>query len=190
MPREKIRRDFVRLSERRREAMTLLEEGVSQAEVAEYFSVSRQTVSRWARLKDECPDGDAWRSRRPGRPGDLTDGQKAAIVKMLADRYVRDYGTDRAVRWTLARVAEMIEAEFGVFYSLVQVRNILINRIGVSEPRFLAFNGFWTKVIRRAYPEFGGSPRVPKLGKPRPNRDIFSRLEASDPFAILMRRLR
>ncbi|WP_416340428.1 helix-turn-helix domain-containing protein, partial [Paraburkholderia sp.] len=72
---KKTRRDFDGLGERRREAMTLLDDGVSQADVAREFGVTRQTVSRWARLKEAYPDDEPWRRRALGRPGGLNDEQ-------------------------------------------------------------------------------------------------------------------
>lgn len=173
MTERRIRRDLDVLSERRRGAMILLDEGMSQADVARELGVSRQTVSRWARLKDEYPDDAAWHSRRLGRPGGLTDKQKEAIVKTLADRYVREFGTEHAVRWTLERVAALMESEFGVSYSLVQVRNILIGLFGDDPPRCRFFSPFWTQVIERAYPELTGRVRLHVPSKYRKDRAVM-----------------
>lgn len=70
--------------------MALLDEGVSQADVARELGVTRQTVSRWARLKEAYPDDDAWRRRRLGRPRGFTDEQKMALARGLVDSYVRE----------------------------------------------------------------------------------------------------
>lgn len=144
--------------------MALLEDGMSQSDVARELSVSRQTVSRWAKLKDEFPDEDAWRRRPLGRPGGMTEDQKAALVRRLVGDYVSTLGwrhrsSRRLVRWTLARVGGLIEAELGLSYSLTQVRRILIDLIGddqwlLSRPRF------WACIIELAYPEYTGRALV------------------------------
>lgn len=154
------KRNFDALCERRREGMRLLDEGVSQADVARQLEVTRQTVSRWATLKKEYPGHDAWRRRRLGRPGGLTGEQKVLLAKRLVDCYVGSFRpisrtNRRPVRWTLARVARLIETEFGTSYSLTQVRNILIGLIGddqwiLSKPRF------WARIIEIGYPEYVG----------------------------------
>lgn len=160
MTKRQIRRDLDVLSERRRDAMILLDEGASQADVAREFGVSRQTVSRWARLKDEYPDDAAWRSRRLGRPGGLSDKHKEAVVKILADSYVHEFGTEYAARWTLSRVAQMMKSEFGASYSLVHVRSILIGLFGDGPRRRRFSSQFWTQVIQKAYPELTGRVRL------------------------------
>jgi len=155
------RRDFDQLSERRRQAMLMLDEGISQADVARELSVSRQTVSRWARLKEEYPDDEPWRRRRLGRPGGLTNEQKINLAKRLIDNYVRGLGPQRGksspkkARWTLARVARIMEAEFGVSYSLTCVRNALISLVG-DDQWLLSRVRFWARLIELVYPEWAG----------------------------------
>ncbi|KGX47786.1 helix-turn-helix domain-containing protein [Burkholderia pseudomallei] len=160
MAERKTRRDFDQLSERRREAMVMLDEGMSQADVARELSVSRQTVSRWARVKDEYADSEPWRRRVLGRPGGLSDGQKLALVERLVDSYLRELGPRRRgspkpVRWTLARVAGLIETEFGVSYSLVHVRNILIGLVG-EDHWPLSNVSFWARLIELTHPKWAG----------------------------------
>lgn len=140
--------------------MGMLDEGMSQADVARELSVSRQTVSRWARVKDEYADSEPWRRRALGRPGGLSDGQKLALVKLLVDSYVRELGprsrsSPKPVRWTLARVAGLIETEFGVTYSLVHVRNILIGLVG-EDHWPLSNVRFWARLVELAHPQWAG----------------------------------
>lgn len=140
--------------------MVMLEQGMSQADVARELSVSRQTVSRWARLNDEYADSEPWRRRALGRPGGLSDGQKLALVKRLVDSYVRELGlkgksSPKPVRWTLFRVACLIETEFGASYSLAHVRNILIGLVGENHWP-LSNLSFWARVIELAYPKWAG----------------------------------
>jgi transposase len=156
----KTRRDFDQLSERRREAMALLDAGVSQADIALELSVSRQTVSRWARVKDEYPDDEPWRRRVLGRPGGLTDDQKMMLARKLVDSYVRELGpkgrsSPRRIRWTLARVAGLMEAEFAVSYSLVHVRNILISLVG-EDHWPLSNVSFWAHLVELVHPQWAG----------------------------------
>ena len=161
MAEKKTRRDFDGLGERRREAMTLLDDGVSQADVARELGVTRQTVSRWAKLKEAYPDDEPWRRRALGRPGGLTDEQKTSLARRLADSCVREFGSRwgirsrKPIRWTLARVARLMEAEFGVSYSLAHVRNILIAMVG-GDHWPLSNVRFWARIIELSYPEWDG----------------------------------
>lgn len=160
MTERRTRRDFDELGERRREAMTQLDEGVSQADVARELDVTRQTVSRWAKLKEAYPDDEPWRRRALGRRGGLTGEQKMALPRLLVDTYVRELGPRRRgspkrVRWTLARVAGLMETEFGVSYSLAHVRNILIAMVG-GDRWPLSNVRFWARAIELVYPEWDG----------------------------------
>ncbi|KGW09425.1 helix-turn-helix family protein [Burkholderia pseudomallei MSHR4303] len=140
--------------------MVMLDEGMSQADVARELSVSRQTVSRWARMKSEYADSESWRRRALGRPGGLSDRQKLALVKRLVDTYVNELGprsrsSPKPARWTLARVAALIETEFGVSYSLVHVRNILIGLVG-EDHWPLSNVRFWARLIELTHPKWVG----------------------------------
>lgn len=140
--------------------MALLGDGMSQADVARELSVSRQTVSRWAQLKDEYVDSEPWRRRALGRPGALTDAQKLLLGRQMVDIYVRELGprgrsSRKTVRWTLARVAGVMKAEFGVSHSLAHVRNILIGLVG-EEHWPLSNLSFWAHLIELTHSEWAG----------------------------------
>lgn len=144
--------------------MALLDEGVSQSDVARELSVTRQTVSRWAKLKATYPDDEPWRKRPMGRPRALTDEQKMEFARLLIDRYVREFGprgrsAPKRVRWTLARVAGLLEDRFGVSYSAAHVRNILIGLVGHND-WLLSRARFWACVVELAYPEYEGKALV------------------------------
>ena len=95
----------------------MLGRGVAQAEVARSLGVGRQTASSWARKLAEDPQ--AWRRKPRGRPGGLDAGQKRRLGKALvAGALAKDFPTEL---WTLARVAKLIEREFAVRYSTVNV---------------------------------------------------------------------
>src|SRR5207244_1782520 len=65
-----VRRDFVGLEQRRREAAELLRQGVHQAEVARRVRAHRQSVSRWAQQLEE---GGLRGLKRAGRAGRRED---------------------------------------------------------------------------------------------------------------------
>lgn len=130
MATKRYKRDFKALEARRRKGMRILARGVVQAEIARQLEVSRQTVSNWAKALAEDPQ--AWRSRRLGRPGGLTDAQRTQLGKaLLAGAVANDFPTEL---WTLARVAKLIERKFGVSYSSVHVWRLLKD-MGFSSQR-------------------------------------------------------
>jgi len=130
MATRRYKRDFKELELRRRKGMRMLSRGVAQAEVARELEVSRQTTSIWAKRLAE--DAQAWRRKPLGRPGGLDATQKRQIGKaLLAGAVVNGFPTEL---WTLARVAKLIEREFGLAYSTVNVWRIL-RELGFSSQR-------------------------------------------------------
>lgn len=130
MATKRYRRDLKELERRRRKGMRMLARGVAQAEVARTLEVSRQTTSGWARKLAEDPQ--AWRRKPLGRPAGLGAAQKKQLGKaLLAGAVANDFPTEL---WTLARVAKLIEREFGVAYSTVNVWRIL-RELGFSSQR-------------------------------------------------------
>jgi transposase len=103
------------LEERRLEAGRLLKEGhLSQSQIAERLGVSRTAVSQWAK---RYRSGGLKRLRQrtvTGRPSKLTPGQKQTLKQRLGKgALTAGFPTDR---WTLERIAALIEQEFGVRY--------------------------------------------------------------------------
>jgi transposase len=130
MATKRYQRDFKELELRRRKGMRMLARGVAQAEVARVLAVSRQTASSWAKKLDE--DAQAWRGKPLGRPAGLDATRKKELGKaLLAGAVASGFATEL---WTLARVAKLIEREFGVAYSTVNVWRIL-REIGFSSQR-------------------------------------------------------
>ena len=114
-------RDPGEMERRRRKGMQMLARGMNQADVARELNVSRQTASNWARKLVEGPH--AWRRRPLGRRSRLTDAQKKKLGRMLmAGAVVNGFPNDE---WTLVRVAQIIEREYGLSYSAVNVWRIL-----------------------------------------------------------------
>lgn len=130
MATKRYRRDFKTLELRRRKGMRMLARGIAQADVARTLEVSRQTASSWARKL--ALDAQAWRRKPLGRPSGLDAAQKKRLGKaLLAGALANDFPTEL---WTLARVAKLIEREFAVTYSTVNVWRIL-REMGFSSQR-------------------------------------------------------
>jgi transposase len=130
MAKVKYKRDFSELEQRRRKGMKLLARGTTQADVARELGVSRQTVSVWARARQADPK--AWRRGQLGRPGGLTDSERARLTKqLLSGAVAAGFPTEL---WTLKRVAELIKREFGRQYSTVHVWRLL-RQLGFSSQR-------------------------------------------------------
>ena len=109
-----VRRDFVRLEQRRRQAAELLRQGVHQAEVARRVGAHRQSVSRWAQQLKEGGVRALKRAGRAGRKAGLRPEDRRHIERGLK-RGPQALGYERGL-WTSARVAHLIENECGVCY--------------------------------------------------------------------------
>lgn len=119
-----IKRDFDALEKRRMEAMRLLEKSdLNQSEVARRLRVCRQTVSRWVEeFKAGGKDG-LKKAGRAGRKAQLTATDRARLEKLLlAGPEKLGYETPL---WTCARVAHLIEQEFGIRYHRGHVWKVL-----------------------------------------------------------------
>jgi putative transposase len=103
------------MEERRLEAARLLREGrLSQAEIARQLGVSRASICRWAATLAQ--DGPRGLQARP-IPGQLPRLDERAWTRLgrLLDRGAMAAGF-ASERWTLERIAALIEREFGVHY--------------------------------------------------------------------------
>jgi transposase len=101
----------------------LKRQGWSRHDIAEALGVSPVSVSRWfARVRDGGPE--ALRAHpSPGRPPKLSSAQKGLIPEFLWHG-AEAYGF-RGEAWTCARVAQVIEEEFGVRYHKDHVGRLL-----------------------------------------------------------------
>jgi transposase len=108
---------------RRFRALHLKRQGWSRHDIAEALGVSPVSVSRWlARARDGGPE--ALRARpAPGAPPKLTATQKGLIPEFLWHG-AEAYGF-RGEVWTCARIAQVIEEEFGVRYHKDHVGRLL-----------------------------------------------------------------
>lgn len=126
MATKRCKRDFKALEARRRRGMQMLLRGVTQAEVARRCGVTRQTAMTWARMLAE--ERQAWR-RRLGRPGVFGPKERARLAKLLTQGAMANgFATEV---WTLARVAALIEREFGHAFSISYVW-MLLREMGFS----------------------------------------------------------
>jgi transposase len=103
------------MEERRLAAATLLREGrLSQAQIARQLGVSRASVSRWAATLAQ--EGRRGLEARPitGRTPRLDERAWSRLGRLL-DRGAVAAGLTTA-RWTLKRIAALIEREFQVHY--------------------------------------------------------------------------
>jgi len=127
---KRYKRDFKELEARRRRGMRMLARGVSQAEVARACEVTRTTAMTWARMRAEDPQ--AWRRRPLGRPGVFDEKDRARLAKLLLQGAMASgFATEL---WTLARVATLIEREFGHAFSISYVWTLLRD-LGFSSQR-------------------------------------------------------
>jgi transposase len=108
---------------RRYRALYLKRRGWIQRDIAEALDVSEVALSGWlARARDGGPEALRARSA-PGRPPRLSPAQKRSIPELLWHG-PEAYGF-RGQVWTCARVARVIEEEFGVRYHKDHVGRLL-----------------------------------------------------------------
>ncbi|HET7522833.1 MAG TPA: IS630 family transposase, partial [Acidimicrobiales bacterium] len=104
-------------------ALYLKRRGWIQRDIAEALDVSEVALSGWlARARDGGPEVLRARSA-PGRPPRLSLAQKRSIPELLGHG-PEAYGF-RGQVWTCARVARVIEEEFGVRYHKDHVGRLL-----------------------------------------------------------------
>jgi transposase len=124
------------MEERRREGGRLLREGkLSKAEIARQLGVSRASVTAWAKVLDEKGMRGLRRKKAQGRASKLSDEQKKKLKRLLKQGAIKaGYLTER---WTLERVGELIEKEFGITYHPKGLGRVL-DKLGFSLQKPLA----------------------------------------------------
>jgi len=114
-------------------AAELFRRGKAQAEVAAALGVSREAASQWYRAWSIGGRQALAGAGRAGRLARLDDDDVARVERALvAGPRANGFATDL---WTLARVAEVIEAITGVRYSQTQTWEVLTKRLGWSRQR-------------------------------------------------------
>ncbi len=102
------------LETRRLLAAKLLQEGKGVREVGRLVGAAPSSVSRWKQKMDEGGLEALKAKPHPGRPARLSREQKKELEQvLLKGPQAAGFATDL---WTLARVAKVIEREFGVRY--------------------------------------------------------------------------
>lgn len=103
--------------------MHLEQQGWYQRDIAAALDVSEETVSRWL-ARAHAGGAEALRARpRPGHPPKLAPAQKRLIPEFLWHG-AEAYGF-RGEVWTCARIARVLEEEFGVRYHKDHVGRLL-----------------------------------------------------------------
>ena len=114
---------------RRRRAMTLLDQGYTQSQVAQRLDVTPAAVCQWVKARRLGGDMALRAKPHPGRPSALKAKQLVRLETQLSRGPTRcGYRTEL---WTLRRVAEVIQKQFGVHYDPSGVWHVL-RRMGWS----------------------------------------------------------
>ena len=118
------------MEERRCEGARLLKAGkLSRTTIAQRLGVSRMAVCQWAKQLAQGGVRALRRRPAPGRPARLTRvDQKALLHKLKRRALAAGFPTDR---WTMRRVRQLIEREFGVRYHVHYI-NRLLAKLGWS----------------------------------------------------------
>ena len=115
---------LIELEQRRRRGARLLGTGVAQAEVARRVGVTRTSVSRWERLRQEGGLEALRRPKRFGRPRRLSDAQCEELIGLLKRGALSaGFGTEL---WTLLRSRTLIEQRFAVKLTEPSVWRLLL----------------------------------------------------------------
>lgn len=102
------------LERRRRKAMELLDSGHSLNEVARRIGCNASSVMRWRNERQQHGDEGLKPKPVPGRPAKLKGSQKKSLVSILLKGAIANgYRTEL---WTTARIAALIELNFGITY--------------------------------------------------------------------------
>lgn len=106
--------------------MQAVADGEARATVATVLGVHPKTVARWVRAARRPGGLDA--RPQPGPTPGLTDADLRTLEGLLA-KGAKAHGWHNEL-WTAARVARLIEQEFGLAYHPEHVREILKRRLG------------------------------------------------------------
>ena len=97
-------------------ALHAIEQGYTEATVADILGIARETVSRWWRAYAE-QGPDALPGERSGRPvgsgRTLNDGQEARLRVLINEHSPQELGIAAPV-WTRGAVAALIRQEYGI----------------------------------------------------------------------------
>jgi transposase len=103
------------LEHRRRLAVHRVLDGLSLEEVADFLGVEARSVRRWMQSFRRHGWAGLAADRPCGRPGKLSRTQEKIVLRWLADP-ATDFGFPTEL-WTAARIAELIEDEWGITFN-------------------------------------------------------------------------
>jgi len=104
-------------------ALQLKQQGWKQRDIAAALDASQGAVSQWLAAARQGGGAALLARPAPGAPSRLTTSQRDGIPDLLSHG-AEAYGF-RGQVWTCARVARVIEQEFGISYSRSQVSRLL-----------------------------------------------------------------
>lgn len=102
------------LEQRRREAVALLDQGLSVAEVAKRVHAAQRSVRHWRQVTWERGEAGLAATPHPGKPSKLSARQREGLRKRLL-KGARSEGFETDL-WTCPRVKEVIRRRYGVEY--------------------------------------------------------------------------
>jgi transposase len=111
------------LEQRRRQAISLLEQGLKAVQVAKAVGTSPASVTRWRQAYESRGQEALSAKPHPGRRPKLNARQRERLGKLLL-KGPAEFGYNTEL-WTLARVAEVIAVKFGIEYHPSTVWHIL-----------------------------------------------------------------
>lgn len=114
----------------RRQAAGMFEQGMEPVQVAGLLRVSTKSAYQWRRAWT-AGGSAALASKGPGGTGCKLDDDQLSRLRAALDAGPAVYGWDEDQRWTLARVAELIQRLFKVGYTLRGV-SYLLHRNGFT----------------------------------------------------------
>jgi len=115
------------IADRRRRALDLVDAGYSLNAAARQVGCAPISVKRWRDERVRCGDCVFEVKLPPGRPRRLSDKQLRKLERvLLRGPMAHGYRTDL---WTTQRIAEVIEAQFGVSYHRDHVGRVM-KRLG------------------------------------------------------------
>jgi len=154
----------------RLQAHALLQAGVRPSEVARRLGVSPAAVSRWKKRSQHAGRESLKAKLHPGPRSKLMAAQRRELERLLLQGpLAHGYQTDL---WTLKRIGEVIETQFGVHYDPSGVWHVL-RGLGWScqKPEGRARERDEEAIARWRQQDW---PRIKKCSPKRPNA-CFSR---------------
>ena len=120
------------LEERRWRALRLLDKGYSLNEVGRVVGCAPSSVMRWREVRRRRGKQGLKVRSSPGRPPKLGPGERRRLMRLLLKgAMAHGYRTEL---WTTARIAELIERQFGVTYHRDHV-GCLMHNLGWSHQK-------------------------------------------------------